>query len=82
MHCSRETREKLLVCETTSMIIELSIGTNLHLLSNTRTQGCLEKPQLNPQHKQLPVLSKKLFLVGKSGVGKTSTIDKLSGRGM
>ena len=40
--------------------------------------GLLEKPY---EQENLPVLYKKLFLVGRSGVGKTSTIDKLSGRG-
>ena len=42
--------------------------------------GVLEKPY-EQENKELSVLYKKLFLVGKSGVGKTSTVDKLSGRG-
>lgn len=42
--------------------------------------GLLEKPD-EQEVKVLPVLHEKMFLVGKSGVGKTSTIDKLAGRG-
>lgn len=40
----------------------------------------LEKPY-EYENRGFTVLHKKLFLVGKSGVGKSSTIDKLSGRG-
>ena len=40
--------------------------------------GLLEKPGFD---RRIPVLRKRLFLVGKSGVGKTSTIHKLMGRG-
>ncbi len=40
----------------------------------------LEKPY-EDENRGLQVLHKKLFLVGRSGVGKTSTIDKLAGRG-
>lgn len=42
--------------------------------------GVLEHPMLD-QHRNLFVLSHKLFLLGKAGVGKTSTVDKLCGRG-
>lgn len=40
----------------------------------------LEKPY-EYENRGFPILCKKLFLVGKSGVGKTSTVDKLAGRG-
>lgn len=40
----------------------------------------LEKPY-EYENRGFPILHKKLFLAGKSGVGKTSTIDKLAGRG-
>lgn len=41
--------------------------------------GVLERPY-EGENKELPILHKKLFLVGRSGVGKTSTVDKLCGR--
>ena len=43
--------------------------------------GLLEKPVFEQYGRALPVLFKKLFLVGKTGVGKTSTVHKLAGRG-
>ncbi len=43
--------------------------------------GLLEKPQFEQGSKMYPVLFRRLFLVGKSGVGKTSTVHKLMGRG-
>ncbi|XP_064384018.1 ciliogenesis and planar polarity effector 2-like isoform X2 [Halichondria panicea] len=42
--------------------------------------GLLEKPQFEQGGKMYPVLFRRLFLVGKSGVGKTSTVHKLMGR--
>ncbi len=44
--------------------------------------GLLEKPQFERGGKMYPMLSRRLFLVGRSGVGKTSTVHKLMGRGM
>ena len=41
--------------------------------------GVLEKPGFD---QRLPVLHRRLFLVGKSGIGKSSTVHKLMGRGM
>lgn len=41
--------------------------------------GLLEKPGFD---RRLPVLRQRLYLAGKSGIGKTSTVHTLMGRGM
>jgi hypothetical protein len=41
--------------------------------------GLLEKPGFD---RRLPVLHQRLFLAGKAGIGKTSTVHTLMGRGM
>lgn len=69
---SRETKED------TSVLTQ-----NNTLLKSVLTfepPGLLEKP-FEEDYRTLPMLHKKLFLAGKSGVGKTSTVDKLAGRG-
>ena len=42
--------------------------------------GILERSALMEQFQDHPVLHYKLFLLGKSGIGKTSTVNKLCGR--
>lgn len=46
--------------------------------SNSFT-GLLEKPGFD---RRLPVLHQRLYLAGKAGIGKTSTVHTLMGRGM
>ena len=41
--------------------------------------GLLEKPGFDHR---LPVLHQRLYLAGKAGIGKTSTVHTLMGRGM
>lgn len=42
--------------------------------------GILEKPSVDPSYSEFKTVKRKLFLVGKAGVGKTSTVARLSGR--
>ena len=42
--------------------------------------GILEKPNVDPAYSEFKTVKCKLFLVGKAGVGKTSTVTRLSGR--
>lgn len=42
--------------------------------------GILEKPSVDPSYSEFNTVKCKLFLVGKAGVGKTSTVARLSGR--
>ena len=62
-----------------SGLFELSIAL-LSIQDIIMVTGILENPY-HQENRELPELHKKLFLVGKSGIGKTSTVDKLSGRG-
>ena len=43
-------------------------------------KGILEKPSVDPSYSQFKTVKCKLFLVGKAGVGKTSTVARMSGR--
>lgn len=53
----------------------------MHIYARMHTRaGILEKPPLEQLGSE-STLKKRLFLVGKSGVGKSSTVAKLCGRG-
>ena len=52
----------------------------LYILVIKRFLGILEKPSVDPSYSEFKTVKCKLFLVGKAGVGKTSTVARLSGR--
>lgn len=58
------------------MVLASAVPQFIHCL----IAGILEKPSIDPSYPELKTAKCKLFLVGKAGVGKTSTVARLSGR--
>jgi len=78
--CAEQLQNKLGIPLLNMSIYVIFISTLCDEMVHAHATGLLESPQLG-QHRSIEVVTRRLYLVGKSGVGKTSTVDKLCGRG-